>query len=120
VFDHPVFYILPLFVPMLQGYILALLFIGMCAFVYESDQWSAYAVALLTHFGYWAKQPRRYKTGRSPSPRWKPLPVLHYAQVVKHRVKGRVTSVSHRLVYGSMARVEQILSQTGDGKGIVV
>ncbi len=87
-----------------------------CVPLFMSDQWSAYAIALLTHFGYWAKQARRFRTGRPPSPRWKPLPVLHYAQVVKHRVKGRVTSVSQRLVYGSMVRVEQILSQTGVGR----
>ena len=87
-----------------------------CVPLFMSDQWSAYAIALLTHFGYWAKQPRKFRLGRPPSPRWKPLPVLHYAQVVKHRVKGRVTGVSHRLVYGSMARVKQILSQTGAGK----
>ena len=46
------------------------------------------------------------------------MPILHYAQVVKHRVKGRVVGVSHRLIYGNMARVEQILSQTGVGRMI--
>jgi len=101
--------------PLLGGTRVSVLALG-CVPLFMSDQWSAYGIALLTHFGYWAKQPRRYRLGRPPSPRWKPLPILHYAQVVKHRVKGRVVGVSHRLVYGSMARVEQILSQTGVGR----
>ena len=87
-----------------------------CVPLFMSDQWSAYAVALLTHFGYWAKIPRRYKHGRPPSPRWKPLPILHYAQVVRKRINGRVVGVSHKLIYGSMSRVEHLLSQTGVGK----
>ncbi len=72
-----------------------------------------YAIALLTHFGYWCKTPGKSKYGPSPSPRWKPLAILHYAQVVKRRVNGRVVGVSHRLVYGSLAMVKSILSQAG-------
>jgi len=87
-----------------------------CVPLFMSDQWAPYAGALLTHFGYWHKTPRRSKYGRLPSPRWKPLPILHYAQVVKQRVNGRVVGVSRKLVYGSMAMVEHILSQTGVGK----
>ncbi|MHA2313621.1 MAG: hypothetical protein ACXADF_19275 [Candidatus Thorarchaeota archaeon] len=86
-----------------------------CVPLFMSDQWAPYATALLTHFGYWCKTPRRSKYGRPPSPRWKPLPILHYAQVVKQRVNGRVVGVSHKLVYGSMAMVEYILSQSGVG-----
>jgi IS1 family transposase len=84
-----------------------------CVPLFMSDQWAPYAIALLTHFGYWRKIPRRHKCGRPPSPRWLPLPILHYAQVVKQRVNGRVVGVSQKLVYGSMAMVEHILSQTG-------
>lgn len=84
-----------------------------CVPLFMSDQWASYATALLTHFGYWCKTPRRSKYGQPPSPRWKPLPILHYAQVVKQRVNGRVVGVSQKLVYGSMAMVEHILSRTG-------
>ena len=84
-----------------------------CVPLFMSDQWAPYAVALLTHFGYWCKTPRRSKYGRPPSPRWNPLAILHYAQVVKRRINGRVVGVSHKLVYGSIAMVEQILSQSG-------
>ena len=84
-----------------------------CVPLFTSDQWAPYAVALLTHYGYWRKTPRRHKYGRPPKPRWKPLPILHYAQVVKRRINGRVVDVSHRLVYGSLAMAKGILSQTG-------
>ena len=86
-----------------------------CVPLFMSDQWAPYAIALLTHFGYWRKIPRRHKCGRPPSPRWLPLPILHYAQVVKQRVNGRVVGVSQKLVYGSIAMVEHILSQSGVG-----
>ena len=87
-----------------------------CVPLFISDQWMPYATALLTHFGYWCKTPRRSKYGPSPSPRWKPLPILHYAQVVKKRVNGRVVEVSRKLVYGSMVMVEHTLSQSGVGR----
>jgi IS1 family transposase len=87
-----------------------------CVPLFMSDQWASYATALLTHFGYWCKTPRRSKYGPSPSPRWKPLPILHYAQVVKKRVNGRVVGVSRKLVYGNMAMVEHTLSQSGVGR----
>ena len=89
-----------------------------CIPLFLSDQWSAYAIALLTHFGHWVQIPRRYSRGRRPKPRWQPLPDLHYAQVVKKRVKGRVVSVTHRVVYGSLEAVQAVLSQSGVGKVI--
>jgi IS1 family transposase/transposase-like protein len=83
-----------------------------CLPLFLSDQWSPYATALLTHFGHWVKVPRRHPRGRRPKPRWRPLPGLLYAQVVKRRVKGRVVEVSHRVVYGSLEVVEAILKQS--------
>jgi IS1 family transposase len=87
-----------------------------CVPLFTSDQWSAYSKALLAHFGHWVEIPRRYKRGRPPEPRWLPLPALQYAQVVKRRVRGRVVGVSHKIVYGSLAAVERVISQTGVGK----
>jgi len=82
-----------------------------CMPLFLSDQWSSYATALLTHFGHWVQIPQRYPRGRRPKPRWQPLPGLHYAQVVKERVKGRV-------VYGSRQTIETILKNSGIGKVI--
>lgn len=87
-----------------------------CIPLFLSDQWSPYATALLTHFGHWVSIPRRYKRGRSPQPRWMPLPGLTYAQLVKRREKGRVVDVSYRVVYGTIEKVTAILKQSGVGK----
>ena len=87
-----------------------------CVPLFASDQWAPYTVALLTHFGHWVEMPRQHKRGRPPKPRWLPLPVLQYVQVVKRRVKGRVVEVSHKVVYGSMTAVKKLLSQAGVGK----
>ncbi len=89
-----------------------------CIPLFLSDQWAPYATALLTHFGHWVPTPRRYPRGRRPKPRWQPLPGLQYAQVVKQRVKGRVVSVSCRVVYGSLEAIEAVLKQSGVGKVI--
>jgi IS1 family transposase len=89
-----------------------------CMPLFMSDQWAPYATALLTHFGHWVPIPRRHSRGRPPKPRWQPLPGLQYAQVVKHRVKGRVVGVSWRVVYGSLETIEAILKQSGVGKVI--
>lgn len=83
-----------------------------CVPVFFSDGWSAYGTALLTHFGHWIETPRRHKRGAPPKPRWQPLPELHYAQVVKKRVKGRVVSVSHRVIYGSLATIMTALTNS--------
>jgi IS1 family transposase/transposase-like protein len=89
-----------------------------CVPVFLSDQWSAYVSALLTHFGQWVSVPRRHRLGRPPKPRWRPLPDLHYAQLVKKREKGRVVSTSHRIIYGSLEKVEEILQGSGAGQVI--
>ena len=89
-----------------------------CVPLFLSDQWSAYANALLTHFGQWVPVPQRHRRGRPPKPRWQPLPDLHYAQLVKKREKGRVVSVSHRIVYGNLETVEAMLKDCGVGQKI--
>jgi IS1 family transposase/transposase-like protein len=89
-----------------------------CLPLFMSDQWSPYATALLTHFGHWVAVPRRHPRGRPPQPRWRPLPGLQYAQVVKRRVKGRVVEVSGRVVYGSRETINAILQQSGVGQVI--
>lgn len=99
-------------------HLIAGLLVPGCIPLFMSDQWASYATALLTHFGHWVEVPRRYPRGRRPKPRWRPLPSLQYAQVVKHRVKGRVVEVSCRVVYGSLETIEAILQQSGVGQVI--
>lgn len=89
-----------------------------CAPLFLSDQWAPYATALLTHFGHWVEVPRRFKQGRPPKPRWRPLPTLQYAQVVKQRVKGRVVGVTQRVVYGDLESVQALLTSSGVGQVI--
>jgi len=80
--------------------------------------WAPYATALLTHFGHWVAVPRRYSRGRRPKPRWRPLPALQYAQVVKQRAQGRVVGVTYRVVYGSLETVTTLLQRSGVGQVI--
>lgn len=81
--------------------------------LFLSDQLAHYATALLTHFGHWVAVPRRFARGRSPAPRWEPLPELNYAQIVKRRVGGRVVEVAQRVVFGSAEAIATLLSRAG-------
>lgn len=81
--------------------------------LFLSDQLAHYASALVTHFGHWVTIPRRALRGPHPKPRWEPLPVLNYAQVVKHRVKGRVVAVTTRVVFGSAQAIRTDLQSLG-------
>src|SRR5262245_5290669 len=48
-----------------------------------------------------------------PKPRWMPLPPLLYARVVKTVRRRRLVRVSHRVVFGTLEAVEQVLSVCG-------
>jgi hypothetical protein len=48
-----------------------------------------------------------------PKPRWMPLPPLLYAQVVKSYRRRRLVGIKHRVVFGTMERVKQVLSACG-------
>jgi hypothetical protein len=69
--------------------------------------------ALLTHYGYWLQPPRHQVTGPKPKPRWMPQPQLLYAQVVKTVRRRRLVRVTHRVVFGTMERVQQVLAACG-------
>ena len=56
---------------------------------------------------------RRQATGPAPQPRWIPLPQLLYAQVIKTVRRRRLVRVSHRVVFGTLLAVEQVLSTCG-------
>jgi len=78
-----------------------------------TDGLKEYGTALLTHFGSWSQPERRQATGPRPKPRWIPLPQLLYAQVVKSYRRRRIVGVQHRVVFGTLDRVKQVLLACG-------
>jgi IS1 family transposase len=84
-----------------------------CVPLFLTDGFREYITALLTHYGYWMQPARRQATGPAPKPRWMPLPQLLYAQVIKTVRRRRLVRVSHRVVFGTLAAVEQVLSTCG-------
>jgi IS1 family transposase len=84
-----------------------------CVPLFLTDGFREYITALLTHYGYWMQPARRQSTGPAPKPRWMPLPQLLYAQVIKTVRRRRLVRVNHRVVFGTLAAVEQVLSTCG-------
>src|SRR5262245_50138247 len=84
-----------------------------CVPLFLTDGLKDYATALLTHFGSWMHPARRQDKGPRPKPRWIPLPELLYAQVVKSYRRRRIVGVKHRVVFGTMERVTQVLAACG-------
>jgi len=84
-----------------------------CAPLFLTDGFREYLTALLTHYGHWVQPSRRHATGPAPKPRWVPLPQLLYAQVVKTVRRRRLVRVSHRVVFGTIEGVTQVLSACG-------
>jgi IS1 family transposase len=84
-----------------------------CAPLFVTDGFREYLTALLTHYGHWAQPPRRQATGPRPKPRWMPLPQLLYAQVVKTTRRRRLVDVTHRVVFGTLEAVNQVLVPLG-------
>jgi IS1 family transposase len=84
-----------------------------CTPLFLTDGFKECMTALLTHYGQWIQWPRRQPAGPAPKPRWMPRPALLYAQVVKQYRRRRVVRVRHRVVFGTMARVNQVLAATG-------
>jgi IS1 family transposase len=84
-----------------------------CAPLFLTDGFREYMTALLTHYGHWVQLPRRQATGPAPKPRWMPLPSLLYAQVVKTVRRRRLVRVKHRVVFGALEAVNQVLAACG-------
>jgi IS1 family transposase len=72
-------------------------------YAFFSDQRPHYKAAILRHFGKLAQPERRGVRGRFPKPRLVPPSNLLYAQVVKHRRKGRVIEVTKKVIFGTEA-----------------
>jgi IS1 family transposase len=84
-----------------------------CPPLFLTDGFKDYRTALLTHYGQWIQRPRRQDKGPAPKPRWMPLPHVLYVQVVKTLRRRRLVRVSHRVVFGTLAAVEQVLAACG-------
>jgi hypothetical protein len=84
-----------------------------CAPLFLTDGLREYLTALLTHYGYWVQPPRRQGTGPLPKSRWMPLPQRLYAQVSKTVRRRRLVRVSHRVVFGTLEAVQQVLAACG-------
>lgn len=84
-----------------------------CMPLFLTDGFKEYATALVTHYGAWVQPPRRQATGPAPKPRWMPLPQLLYAQVIKTVRRRRLVRVTHRVVFGTLAAIEQVLATQG-------
>jgi IS1 family transposase len=84
-----------------------------CVPAWFSDGFKGYLPAIVGHFGRWTQPERRQDKGAHPKPRWMPLPGLLYAQVVKQYRRKRVVGVKHRVVFGTMAAIMQVLATCG-------
>jgi IS1 family transposase len=84
-----------------------------CVPLFLTDGFKEYTTALLTHFGQWVHRPRSQATGPTPKPRWMPLPQLLYAQVVKTVRRRRLVRVRHRIVFGTLEAIQQVLAACG-------
>jgi hypothetical protein len=84
-----------------------------CGPLFLSDGFKEYTMALLSHFGPWVQPSRRQTPGPAPKPHWMPLPGLRYAQVVKTVRRWRLVRVHHRVVFGTLEAIQQVLAACG-------
>src|SRR6266403_3940215 len=84
-----------------------------CMPLFLTDGFTEYATALLTQCGQWVQLLRRQDQGPHPKPRWMPLPQLLSAQVVKTVRRRRLVRVRHRVVFGTLEVVQQVLATRG-------
>ena len=84
-----------------------------CIPLLVTDGFKEYMSALLSHFGSWVQPARRQAQGPAPKPRWRPLPELLYAQVIKTTRRRRLVRVSPRVVFGTFEAVQQVLAACG-------
>jgi hypothetical protein len=84
-----------------------------CVPLFLTDGFREYRTALLSHFGHWRHPERRQSKGPMPKPRWMPLSQLLYAQVVKSYWRRRIVGVKHRVVFGTLEQVKEVLLAYG-------
>jgi IS1 family transposase len=84
-----------------------------CQPLLTSDCLPHYVEAILQAFGVWIQPQRKGDRGRFPKPRRVPPEGLKYATVHKKREKGRVVSVTTKIVYGDKGKIEALLESLG-------
>jgi IS1 family transposase len=84
-----------------------------CVPLFLTDGFREYRTALLSHCGHWRHPERRQGKGPMPKPRWMPLPQLLYAQVVKSYQRRRIVGVKHRVIFGTLEQVKEVLLAYG-------
>ena len=81
-------------------------------YVFFSDQRPHYREAILNVCGQWVQPLRKGSRGRFLKRRLVPPEGLLYAQVVKHRCKGRVENVTHEVIFGTQQALEAYLARS--------
>jgi hypothetical protein len=84
-----------------------------CVPLFLTDGFKEYTTALLTHYGQWVQPARRQAQGPMPKPRWMPRPQLLSAQVSKTVRRRCLVRVCHRVVFGTVEAVQQVLAAHG-------
>jgi len=84
-----------------------------CAPLFLTDGFREYMTALLTHYGHWVQPEHRQAKGPLPKSRWMPQPGLLYAQVIKTIRQRRLVRVSHRVVFGTLEAINDVLAPHG-------
>ena len=77
-----------------------------------SDEYPAYETALLNAFGEEVTATATGRVSRKMVPEKAPPTELNYATVEKRREKGRVVEIVTRVVFGTIAAVQAVLSQS--------
>jgi hypothetical protein len=78
-----------------------------------SDGCKGYLPALMGHCGGWHQPERTRAQGPWLKPRWRPLPGLLYAQVIKQYRRQRMVGVQHHVGFGTMGAIAQVVSVCG-------
>jgi IS1 family transposase len=84
-----------------------------CVPLFLTDGFKESMSALLTHYGHGVQPSRRRAQGAVPKPRGMPLPQRLYAQVVKRYRRRRLVGMRHRVVFGTLDAVQQVLAACG-------
>ena len=84
-----------------------------CVPLFLTDGFQESTTALLTPYGQWVQPARWRAQGPTPQLRWVPLPGLLSAQVVKTVRRRRLVRVQHRVVFGTLEAVQQVLAACG-------
>jgi hypothetical protein len=82
-----------------------------CTPLFLTDGHKDYLTAILSHFGMWVQPERKWAQGPTPKPRWMPQPKLLYAQVIKTMRQRRLVRMSHRVVFGTLAAINEGLAR---------